>query len=64
MPRGKRTVYSMTCSTASCGRRVGTLRLHRQDKKGKSWKEHKRVKYCPGCRKKTAMKVKEEKHSN
>ncbi|OGJ54955.1 hypothetical protein A3D11_02710 [Candidatus Peribacteria bacterium RIFCSPHIGHO2_02_FULL_49_16] len=64
MPRGKRTVYAMICSSAECRRRVGTVRLHKQNNKGKSPKDFSVEKYCSECRKQTKMKLKEEKHSN
>lgn len=60
MPRGKRTVFTMSCT--DCRRRVGTVRLHRQ-KDGVSWKDFKAAKFCNGCRKKQPMKMKEERHS-
>lgn len=46
--------------------RLGTIRLHKQDKQGKSWKEHaaKLKKYDPVVRKRVPVKLKEEKHSN
>jgi hypothetical protein len=61
MPRGKRTVFAMYCTT--CNMRVGTVRLHKQ-KDGVSWKDHKFEKYCPTDRKRVATKQKEEKHSS
>ena len=60
MPRGKRTVFGMFCTT--CSMRVGTVRLHRQ-KEGKSWKDFKVEKYCQTCRVRKPMKQKEERHS-
>ena len=60
MPRGKRTVFLAACTV--CGRRVQTIRLHRQ-KEGVSWKDFKIAKYCPHCRKKNGLKLKEERHS-
>lgn len=61
MPRGKRTVFALFCSVS--GNRVGTVRLHRQNQKGVGWKDFKAEKYCPVCRKKAAVKLKEERHS-
>ena len=60
MPRGKRTVFAMFCST--CNFRVGTVRLHKQ-REGKTWKDFKVEKYCPVERKRTPTKQKEERHS-
>lgn len=64
MPRGKRTVFAVFC--AADNSRIGTARFHKQDKNGKAWKEHaaKLTKYCPTCRKQSAVKLKEEKHSS
>lgn len=64
MPRGKRTVYAGFCSVD--GFRITTMRFHKQDKAGKSWKEHvaDMTKYCPTCQQKTTLKFKEEKHSS
>jgi len=41
------------------------MRFHRQDKKGKGWKEHveKLKKYCPKCKQRVDVKFKEERHS-
>lgn len=63
MPRGKRTVYAMFCSET--GIRLGTIRLHKQDKLGKSYKEHgaKLKKYCARLKKRVPVKLKEERHS-
>ena len=63
MPRGKRVVFAVYC--AQSNDRIGTLRYHKQDKKGVAWKEHtkKLHKYCPVCRKRVDVKLKEEKHS-
>ncbi len=63
MPRGKRTVFGLFCTES--GNRVGSIRLHRQDKKGIGWKEHVEDmrKYCSECRKRVKVKVKEERHS-
>lgn len=60
MPRGKRTVFIMSCTVS--GNRVGTVRLHKQ-KEGVSWKDFKVEKYCPVCRKRVPVKLKEERHS-
>ncbi len=64
MPRGKRTVFTVSCSET--GLRLGTVRLHKQDKQGRSWKEHaaKFKKYCPKLRRRVTVKLKEEKHSS
>ena len=64
MPRGKRTVFAMFCKKS--GNRLGTLRFHKQDKGGKGWKAHAEglKKYCPKCRSKEDVKLKEEKHSS
>jgi len=69
MPRGKRTVFAVYCADASCpqaGERLGTVRYHKQDKMGKSWKEHaaKLKKYCPTAQHRVDVKLKEEKHSS
>ena len=63
MPRGKRTVFGMFCPKT--GIRLGTIRLHKQDKLGKSYKDHasKIKKYCPSLKKRVAVKLKEERHS-
>ena len=63
MPRGKRTVFAMFCKET--GVRLGTLRLHKQDKQGRGWKEHVEgmKKYCPKLRKRTEVRLKEERHS-
>ena len=63
MPRGKRSVFGMFCPET--GIRLGTIRLHRQDKQGKSYKDHssKMMKYCPGLKKRVKVKLKEERHS-
>lgn len=61
MPRGKRTVFAEFCTV--CGGRVGSVRLHKQNSKGVGWKDHKREKYCADCRKRVAVKLKEERHS-
>jgi ribosomal protein L33 len=64
MPRGKRTVFAVYCT--ECGKRIGSMRFHKQDKKGKSYKEMSEkieTKYCPHCRKKVKFKMKEERHS-
>ena len=61
MPRGKRTVFAMYCTET--GNRIGSVRLHRQNSKGVGWKDFKVQKYCPKCRKRMAVKLKEERHS-
>ncbi len=61
MPRGKRTVFTMSCTES--GNRVGTVRLHKQNQKGIGWKDFKREKYCPVCRKRVKIKLKEERHA-
>jgi hypothetical protein len=66
MPRGKRTVFAGFCS--ECNRRTATIRLHKQ-KGAKSWKDFgpskkQYLKFCGGCRKRTLVKLKEEKHSS
>lgn len=63
MPRGKRTVYAMYCPET--GARLGTVRYHKQDKKGIGFKEHaaKLIKYCPGLKKRVQVRIKEERHS-
>lgn len=69
MPRGKRIVFAGFCK--ECNRRNATVRLHRQ-KGAKSWKDFgptkegdkgQYMKFCPSCRKRTAVKIKEERHS-
>lgn len=64
MPRGKRTVYALF--SAETNVRLGTIRLHKQDRQGKSWKEHiaDMKKYDPTIRRRVAVKGKEEKHSS
>lgn len=62
MPRGKRTVFAMFCPET--GNRIGTVRLHKQDRKGMSWKDFKVEKYCSSCGKRVPAKLKEEKHSS
>lgn len=64
MPRGKRTVFALFSSETNA--RLGTIRLHKQDKMGKSWKEHLAgmMKYDPFVRRRVAIKGKEEKHSS
>lgn len=69
MPRGKRTVFIMLCNDPDCpktGSRLGSMRFHKQDKQGVSWKEHvaDMQKYCPDVRRRVPVKFKEEKHSN
>ena len=62
MPRGKRTVFIVSCP--DCKRRVGTARLLKQSPKGTTWKDFKPQKYCSGCRKRVNVKLKEERHSD
>lgn len=62
MPRGKRTVFAMFCSES--GDRIGTIRLHKQNSKGVSWKDLKLSKYSASVKKKVPVKLKEEKHSS
>lgn len=63
MPRGKRTVYALFCPETNM--RLGTVRLHKQDKKGIGFKEHiaKMKKYSPAIKKRVSVKAKEERHS-
>lgn len=66
MPRGKRTVFAGFCK--DCGLRSATVRLHRQ-KGNKTWKDFgptdkEYKKFCKCCRKRTPIKLKEEKHSS
>ncbi len=78
MPRGKRNVYVLLCAnpkkdsfrskdnrltdgTVACNHRVGTVRLHNQ-KDGKAWRDFKVEKFCANCRKRTPMKLKQERH--
>ncbi len=68
MPRGKRTVFGLFCADPECpqvGQRLGTMRFHKQDKLGKSYKDHvaSMMKYCPAIRKRVALRWKEERHS-
>ncbi|HLD63952.1 MAG TPA: hypothetical protein VI913_03615 [Candidatus Peribacteraceae bacterium] len=62
MPRGKRTVFMASCG--ECNRRVGTVRLLKQNSKGVSWKDFKPAKFCSDCRKIQPLKLKEERHSD
>jgi len=64
MPRGKRTVFGFYCTET--GVRLGTMRFHKQDKNGVSWKDHVAglKKYCPQLRRRVEVKFKEEKHSS
>ena len=65
MPRGKRTVFTVTCTDEACRQRVGTIRLLKQQPaKNKSWKDFESVKYCKNCQMRKPMKLKEEKHSS
>lgn len=63
MPRGKRTVFAVFCTVT--GDRLGTMRLHKQDKKGIGWKEHVDglMKYSPRIKKRVTVRLKEERHS-
>jgi hypothetical protein len=58
MPRGKGTVYAGSCAT--CGARVTSKRIL----KSKKADFKKFTKYCSQCRKRTEIKIKEEKHSS
>ncbi len=60
MPRGKRTVFTVSCT--DCSQRIGSVRLHKQ-KDGVSWKDFKIQKFCSTCRKRQPTKLKEERHS-
>lgn len=64
MPRGKRTVFGVYCTET--GMRLSTMRFYKQDKNGKSWKEHVAgmMKYSPRLRRRVEVKLKEEKHSS
>lgn len=64
MPRGKRTVFALFSSESNV--RLGTIRLHKQDKQGVGWKEHiaGMMKYDWTLRKRVPVKAKEEKHSS
>lgn len=62
MPRGKRTVFAMFCGETNG--RIGTIRLHKQNSKGISWKDMKLTKFSPFVRKRVDVKLKEEKHSS
>lgn len=46
--------------------RLSTMRFYKQDKNGKSWKEHVAgmMKYSPRLRRRVEVKLKEEKHSS
>jgi ribosomal protein L44E len=57
MPRGKKTVYNGSCT--ECGARIATVRIL----KAKKADFRKLRKYCANCRKRQAVKIKEEKHS-
>lgn len=58
MPRGKGTVYIGACS--ECGMRTTSIRIL----KAKKSEFRKMQKYCANCRKRTDVKLKEEKHSS
>lgn len=64
MARGKRLTFGMYCAETNL--RLGSIKLHKQDKMGKSWKEHVAgmKKYCPTLRRRVELKFKEEKHSS
>ena len=64
MARGKRITFGMYCAETNL--RLGTIKLHKQDKMGKGWKEHVEgmKKYCPTLRRRVELKFKEEKHSS
>ncbi len=62
MPRGKRTVYGLYCKTDNM--RIASVRFHRQNSKGVGAKDNKLMKYCPGCKARVEMSMKEEKHSS
>ena len=61
MPRGKRTVFAMYCTESN--ERLGTIRLHKQNSKGVSWKDIKFKKYSPTHKKRVEVQLKEERHS-
>lgn len=58
MPRGKATVYAGFCT--ECQARIATVRILKS-KKADFRELHK---YCPSCRKRMKVKIKEEKHSS
>jgi ribosomal protein L33 len=58
MPRGKRTVYAGFCT--DCNARTYTIRILKRNKA--DFREL--SKFCKDCRKKTGVKLKEEKHSS
>ncbi len=58
MPRGKKTVYAGYCS--ECNARICTIRIL----KSKKADFRELMKFCPSCRKKVKVKIKEEKHSS
>lgn len=64
MARGKRITFGMY--SAETNVRLGTIKLHKQDKMGKGWKEHVdgMKKYDPRVRHRVELKFKEEKHSS
>ncbi len=64
MARGKRTTFGMYCTESNM--RLGTIKLHKQDKMGKGWKEHVAgmKKYSPAVRRRVEVRFKEEKHSS
>jgi len=58
MPRGKKTVYAGFCS--ECKMRICTVRISKSKKA--DFRELK--KFCPSCKKRMKVKLKEEKHSS
>lgn len=63
MPRGKRNVFAVFCKKS--GNRLGSMRFYKQDKAGKSMKDHTdgMKKYCPVCKGREEVRLKEERHS-
>jgi hypothetical protein len=60
MPRGKGTVYAGYCTEEGCGMRICTVRILKSKKA--DFRELR--KYCPNCKKRVKVKLKEEKHSS
>ncbi len=58
MPRGKRTNYAAFCG--ECAARTGLFKILKAKKADFKVPER----FCKVCRKKTKMKLKEEKHSS
>ena len=59
-------MFAVFC--AESGDRVGTLKFHKQDKKGIAWKDRakkisEKGKFCQTCMKIGPVKLKEERHS-